>query len=95
MKHAKAIYRTLAITTAACLLCFSIALAKKPDNPGGGGGGGGDGGTSYDIFHLTSDILDENGEVVATYTNGEAFDINDTGVVVGRVGGFAAYWTIT
>ena len=38
MKHSKSLYRTLAISTVACLLCFTIAHAKKPKNPGGGGG---------------------------------------------------------
>jgi hypothetical protein len=43
MKRFKTLQRTLALTTAACLFCFTIALAKKPQDPGGGGGGGGGG----------------------------------------------------
>lgn len=41
MKRTKTLYRTLAIATAACLLCLTFALADhKPNhNPGGGGGG--------------------------------------------------------
>jgi probable HAF family extracellular repeat protein len=39
MRHSKTARRTLAVAAVACLLCFTIAQAKKPDNAGGGGGG--------------------------------------------------------
>ena len=37
MRHLKTNRRILAVAAAACLLCFTIAQAKKPGNPGGGG----------------------------------------------------------
>ena len=53
MKHAKPLRRTFTLTIAACLLCVTIADAKKPDNPGGGGGGGGEEETSsYTVIDL-------------------------------------------
>jgi hypothetical protein len=98
MKYINTRKCTLVFATAACLLCLTIAQAKKPNNTGGGGG---DKGPSYNIFHLTDELLDENDNLIAVFTNGHARGINDTGVVVGQVedsntGAYlAACWTIT
>ena len=51
MKNWKLTRPAPALVTAACLLCISIAQAKKPGNPGGGGGGGGDA-ASYELTDL-------------------------------------------
>ena len=44
MRRWNATRRTVAAAMVACLLSFTLAQAKKPDNPGGEGGGGGGGG---------------------------------------------------
>jgi hypothetical protein len=71
MKRTTTIYRTLAITTAACLLCITIAQAKKPPKDGGG--------TRYDLVVLaplgtntyssTVGDLRENGKIVGSFEN--------------------------
>lgn len=55
MKCCKGLYRTLALTTATCLLCFTIAQAKKPDKPPGGGSGDDDPPPRYSVIEIPVD----------------------------------------
>ncbi len=61
--------RILAVALAACLLCCTISLAGKPDNPGGGGGGrGGEATAPYtivDLLGLTS--VSSGGTFIESY----------------------------
>lgn len=70
MKHFKMSERKLAATAAACLLCFSIAQAGKPDNCGGGGG--------KKSAYTTVDL-----HPGGAYTSSEARSVNDAAIVVG------------
>jgi hypothetical protein len=65
MKRLKPLQRTLAVASVTCLLCFTIAQAKKPDNPGGGGGGGG----KDDPFIPAWVVIDE-GQLILMSSNG-------------------------
>jgi hypothetical protein len=68
MHRFKTFQRTLSLTAAACLLCFTIAQAKKPDKPGGGGGGGGGGGPGQN-----------GGGVIYFIYEGDLYTMNDDG----------------
>lgn len=89
MKRWKVTRRIPLIAMAACLLCFTLAQAKKPDNPGGGGGGGDT--LEYDIFQLDS---------AGGAFSGFAADLDDIGTVVGLAvdnatgESFAACWDV-
>ena len=89
MKRWKVTRRIPLIAMAACLLCFTLAQAKKPDNPGGGGGGGDT--LEYDIFQLDS---------AGGAFSGFAADLDDIGTVVGSAvdnatgESFAACWDV-
>ncbi len=98
MRRWKVTLRIVAVAITACLLCFTLAEAKKPDNPGGGGGP--DKGPSYQIIKLDTN---DNGETLV----GSAFDINDllldnSRLIVGGVNDSsgeairarAAFWTV-
>ena len=87
-KNTNHLGRWIVIAVAIGLVCSSATLAKKPPKPPGGGGGGG-GGPSYRIIALDTD--DGFGSPLAGY----AYDINFARLVVGSVGGAAAWWNIT
>ena len=73
-RNSKRTGRWPAIAVAIGLFCSSqAAWAGKPDKPGGGGGKE----PGYSIIQLD--------DVEGAFTNGVAWDINDTGLVVGKV----------
>lgn len=88
MKDLRFKWRSLVASTIACLLCFTIAEAKKPSEPPGGGGGGGgnsDPGNTLIIAQIAA--------------SGSVEDINDWQEVVGAVlmesgDNVAAYWAV-
>lgn len=63
----------VAVAIAACLLCCSVAQAKKPDNPGNGGGGGGEA-PAPSLVYITNDavvtVASADGEVIGKLTGG-------------------------
>jgi uncharacterized membrane protein len=86
----KVTVRILLVLLAACLLGFTTAEAKKPDNPGGGGGDASDT-LEYDIHQLDS---------AGGAFSGFAADLDDIGTVVGSAvdnatgESFAACWDV-
>jgi hypothetical protein len=61
---------------------MASAQAGKPDKPGGGKGGGGNQSVSYEVVQLSA-------------LEGIAFDINESGEVVGQSGGQPYHWQVT
>ena len=79
----------LTVVAVFCATAYAQKGGKGGGGGSGGGGGGGDKGTSYQIVQLDTD--DGTGNTLS----GNAFDINDSRLIVGSADLLAACWTVT